>query len=171
VGTLYNFFESKEGLYARVVEHIAHDFMRLLEERVLGQPDTEAAIASLIELRLTYFDEHRGFFRVFLETSPSVRFDPARAMPENCADVYDKYIDAVRAVFAKGVRNGQFDDVDPLYQAFCLEGVINAFVVYRSRRAPEEPLETCIAKMQDAFLGRIRRRAAAKETKGPRSRN
>lgn len=157
VGTIYNFFKGKEELYAQAVEKIAQELTRLLEERVLTQPDPDAAIASLIELRLTYFEEHRGLFRVFYETSPGSRLDLARALPENLKGLYDRYVKTVSDIFARGIRCGQFDDLDPLYLTLCLEGILNAFFSYWSTREPEEDLPTRIEKMKATFLGRIRR--------------
>jgi AcrR family transcriptional regulator len=167
VGTLYNFFKGKEDMYAQVVAKIAHDFMDLLEERALDQPDADTAIAALIKLRLTHFEEHRGFFRVFFETSPASRIDPARALPEGCVGLYDRYIEAVTTIFARGIRGGQFDHFDPLYLTLCLEGIINAFVAYWSRREPEEPLDVRVEKMQNAFLGRLRREPEAEKIGTP----
>lgn len=160
VGTIYNFFKGKEELYAQAVEKIAQGLTRLLEERVLPQPDPDAAIASLIELRLTYFEEHRGLFRVFYETSPGSRLDLARALPDNLKGLYDRYVKTISDIFAHGIRKGQFDDLDPLYLTLCLEGILNAFFSYWSTREPEENLQTRIEKMKATFLGRIRRSQA-----------
>jgi len=160
VGTIYNFFKGKEELYAQAVEKIAQELNRLLEERVLPQPDPDAAIASLIELRLTYFEEHRGLFRVFYETSPGSRLDLARALPDNLKGLYDRYVKTISDIFARGIRKGQFDDLDPLYLTLCLEGILNTFFSYWSTREPEEDLCTRIEKMKAIFLGRIRRSQA-----------
>jgi len=161
VGTLYNFFQGKDDLYAHVVGKIAQDFMEALEARVLSLDDPEQAIAALIELRLTHFDEHRGFFRVFFETSPGGRVDPVRALPPQCVGLYDRYIEAVSKLFGQGVSRRVFTEGDPLYLTLCLEGIINAFVSYWSRREPSEPLETRVRKMKAAFLGRLKLRLPA----------
>jgi len=70
VGTLYNFFKGKEDLYVHVIEKIAQNFTEQFDQQVLSIEDPEQAIASLIELRLTHFEDHRGFFRIFFEASP-----------------------------------------------------------------------------------------------------
>ena len=155
VGTLYNFFKGKEELYTHVVEKIAQEFMDLLDERVLTEADPNSAIASLIELRLTHFEEHRGFFRVFFETSPGSRLAPGKALPDSCKGLHDRYIETISGIFARGIRSGQFDELDPLYLTLCLEGVINAFVSYWSSREPEEDLRTRTEKLKAAFLDRI----------------
>lgn len=163
VGTLYNFFQGKDDLYAQVVGKIAQDFMEVFESQVLSLHDPEQAIAALIELRLTHFDQHRGFFRVFFETSPGSRVDPVRALPPECVGLYDRYVDAVSTLFGQGVSRGVFDRGDPLYLTLCLEGIINAFVSYWSRREPSEPLETRVQKMKAAFLGRLKLRLPAED--------
>lgn len=155
VGTIYNFFKGKEELYTQVAEKIAQDFMDVFEQKVLTKSDPEEAIGALIELRLTHFEDHRGFFRVFFETSPGSRLDPARALPPNCAALYDRYMDAVSGIFERGMKDGLFDEMDPFYLTLCLEGIVNAFVAYWSRSEPSEPLATRVEKMRNAFLGRV----------------
>lgn len=156
IGTIYNFFRGKEGLYAHVVAKIAQDFMDAFESQVLSKEDPVEAIGALIELRLTHFEDHRGFFRVFFETSPGSRLDPVSALPESCVGLYDRYIETVSGLFRRGVEQGRLDRVDPFYLTLCLEGIINAFVVYWSRREPSEPLATRVKKLKEHFIGRLR---------------
>ena len=156
VGTIYNFFKSKEDLYARVIEKLAGDFLAMFEKEVLTKRDPEQAIGALIELRLKHFEEHRGFARVFLETSPASRLDLASGLPPSLDKLYDQYIETVTGIFERGIGNGSFEDLDPLYLTLCLEGIINAFVSYWSRREPSEPLATRVEKMRNAFLARVR---------------
>lgn len=156
VGTLYNFFKGKEEMYVHVVEKIAHEFMGLLEERVLVEPDAYKAVSALIELRLTHMEGHSGFVRVFFDTTPGSQIDPARALPEICAHIYDRYIEIVSDIFRRGVSKGQFAQMDPLYLALCLEGMINALVAYGARKELAEPLRVRIDKMREAFLSRFR---------------
>lgn len=162
VGALYNFFKGKDDLYANVMGKIAQGFMDAFAARVLSLEDPERAIGALIELRLTHFDEHRGFFRVFFGTSPGSRIDPVMALPSQCVGLYDRYIEAVSKLFQRGVSRQVFGEADPLYLTLCLEGIINAFVSYWSRREPTEPLETRVEKMKAAFLGRLKIRLPTK---------
>jgi len=117
VGTLYNFFKGKEDLYVHVIEKIAQNFTEQFEQNVLSIEDPEQAIASLIELRLTHFEDHRGFFRIFFEASPGSRLDPAGALPVNCEGLYGQYMEAVIEIFHRGVSQRVFDESDPLYLA------------------------------------------------------
>lgn len=156
VGTLYNFFGSKEELYAEVVTKTAGDFIESFERVVLSKEDPEEAIGSLIELRLTHFEEHRGFFRVLIDAFRGGRLGPPPGLPVSLTGLYDRYIEMVSGLFERGVKNGSFEKIDPLYLTLCLEGIINAFVMYWSRHEPTEPLAVRLQKMRDGFLGGIR---------------
>ena len=168
VGTVYNFFKGKEDLYIHVIEKIAQNFTEQFEQNVLSIEDPEQAIASLIELRLTHFEDHRGFFRIFFEAAPGSRLDPAGALPVNCAGLYEQYMEAVIEIFRRGVSQRVFDESDPLYLALCLEGVVNAFVAYWSKREPTEPLAVRVEKMKREFLGRIKRRLDDEQQQFPK---
>lgn len=160
IGTLYKFFASKEELYRAVIQRIAQDFMDLFHSQVLTKEDPEQALRALIELRLTHFDQHRGFFRVFFEAAVANRVDPITSLCEQMHHYYEQYVDAVTGLFQKGISQGVFDAVDPLYLTLCLEGVINACVAYWSRSEPKEPLSTRIERMQHEFIERIKIRLA-----------
>lgn len=153
VGTLYNFFKSKEELYVRVFESIGRDFMSLLEERVLAETDVRRAVEALIRLRLELVDRHRGFFLVFVETSPGSRLDPDVGLPPSCVVLYDRYLEAVQGVFARDCARARGEEEgDPLCLTLCLEGVLNAFASYWMRRGLAEPIETRAEKITGAFL-------------------
>ena len=158
VGTLYNFFGGKEELYGEVAAKTARDFMESFERVVLTKEDPEEAIGSLIELRLTHFEEHRGFFRVMLDAFRAGGQGPIPRLPASMETLYDLYIERVSEVFERGVKDGSFGAFDPLYLALCLEGINNAFVMYWSRHEPTEPLAVRVQKMRDGFLGGIRGR-------------
>lgn len=138
VGTIYNFFDSKDHLYAELTLSVSEDFFGVFEDQVVSNTDPLAAIGALVELRLRHFEEHRGFFRIFFDTMPGSRLDPARALPDNCRPLYERYIESLNAIFARGIEAGAFERQDPLYLTLCVDGVINAFIGYWSRQETAE---------------------------------
>jgi AcrR family transcriptional regulator len=157
VGTLYNFFKSKEDLYEQVVVKLTDEFMAVFRERVLAEEDPIEAIGALIELRLRLFEEHRGFARVFFESMAGGHVDPALALPAQLSSLYDEFVTSVTSIFERGICRGAFLDVDPLYLALTLHGVVNAFTAYWAHKEPEEPLAERVAKFKEMFIGRILR--------------
>lgn len=156
VGTIYNFFDGKEDLYARLVAELAGEFLEDFEREVLPREDPVQAIGALIELRLEHFDRHRGFARTFFEASPWSRIDPTPALPPECEEMVERYTSEVRRIFERGIAQGAFDDVDPLFLALSLEGIIQAFVLYFSARKPAEPVKESAEKLKAVLLDRLR---------------
>ena len=156
VGTIYNFFDGKEDLYARLVAKLAEEFFDDFEREVLPLEDPVEAIGALIELRLEHFDRHRGFARAFFEASPWSRIDPTPALPPRCEEMAERYTREVRRIFERGIARGAFDDVDPLFLALSLEGIIQAFALYFSTRKPAEPAKESAAKLKAVLLDRLR---------------
>jgi len=152
VGTLYNFFKSKEEMYVKVLEKITEDFRGEFEVQVVAERDAVAALQNLIRLRLSHFDAHRGFFRVFLENAPGSQMDPVPALPKQVREMYRNYRMAVRKVFERGMRNKVFRQADPLYLTLCLEGITNAAAAYWAQYGTDETLEVRIEKVRDSFF-------------------
>ena len=152
VGTLYNFFKNKEELYIKVLEKITEEFRGDFERTVKGEPDPVRALENLIVLRMTHWDSHRGFFRIFLENAPGSQMDPVPSFPEQVREMYRSYLVEVSRFFERGMGQNVFRQADPLYLTLCLEGITNALAAYWAQHGTEEPLEARIEKVRDAFF-------------------
>lgn len=152
VGSLYNFFKNKEELYIKVLEKITEEFGGEFARTVKGEKDAVRALENLIVLRVTHWDSHRGFFRVFLENAPGSQMDPAPAFPERVREMYRSYLVEVSKVFERGMCQKVFRQADPLYLTLCLEGITNASAAYWAQHGTDEPIEARIEKVRDAFF-------------------
>jgi len=152
VGTLYNFFKSKEEMYGKVLEKITSDFRAEFDAQVAEEKDAVLAIENLIRLRLSHFDAHRGFFRVFLQNAPGSSMDPLPALPAQVREMYLYYRMQLSMVFERGMRQGVFRQADPLYLTLCLEGITNASAAFWAQYGTDEALDVRIEKLRDAFF-------------------
>jgi len=134
VGTIYNFFSSKDMLYEEVVRFIVeschNDFTRL----VLPKKDPLTAINVLIDVRVQQYEQHQGLFHVVLESLPTGHFNPANVLPEDCLRYHENYFESLCDIFARGRAQGLFSDEAPLSLALIFEGVINTFIAYWSKK-------------------------------------
>ena len=150
VGTFYNFFKGKKDLYAQVLDSITREFMAEFTQGVQRRDDPAAALSALIDLRIRVFDQHREFFRLFFEQSAV-----GVTLTQKHLKFREQYRAAVREIFARGVRLGTFDAVDPLYATICLDGMLNAFVRYWSTPEGGEPTAERLNKMKRIVLSRF----------------
>lgn len=153
VGTLYNFFESKDELYAQVLDGIVREFVAEFERDVQPRDNPDDALSALIDLRMRIFDQHREFFRLFFEQSAG-----GVKLTKRHLAFRQQYRAAVSDIFARGIRRGIFDAMDPLYAAICLDGMLSAFARFWSTPDGGEPSSERLKKMKTTVLGRFQRR-------------
>lgn len=136
VGTIYNFFDSKDALYKDVIRSIVErcydDFINVVKTA----PHPVVAIATLMELRVQQYEQHQGLFHVVLESLPSGGFNPSDVLPEDCRHYHESYFQSLCDIFAQGRAQGLFSDEEPLSLALIFEGVINTFIAYWSKKRP-----------------------------------
>jgi len=156
VGTLYNFFKSKEELFDEVIASLGDEAFAVLEKRVFQEADPRAAVEALIEVRLLYPQQHRDFARVFFEVAPSS--PPAAlsgSLPEKCQPLYRRYLESVTEVLSRGITAGVFREEDPLYMALCLEGAFGSIGTHWIQEEWAEPLPERVAKASSILLGMV----------------
>ncbi len=151
VGTFYNFFKSKDDLYAQVLDGIVREFVAEFERDVQQRDDPVDALSALIDLRMRVFDRHREFFRLFFEQSAAGVKLTGRHLK-----LREQYRASVAAIFAQGVKRGLFDKLDPLYAAICLDGMLNAFVRHWSAHEGGNPSPERLKIMKETVLSRFR---------------
>jgi len=155
VGTLYNFFESKEKLFEEVITKMGEEVFGLLQEKVFNEPDPLAAVEALIDVRLAYPQEHRDFCQVFVDAAPAARTSVASALPEGCRDLYRRYLEAVAAVIRRGIAAGTFRDEDPTCLALCIEGAFQTVGLYWVTDSPAGPLAGRVAAVKRILLAML----------------
>ena len=130
VGTIYNFFSSKDSLYKEVISFIikgCHDeFTRV----VLAEKDPLKAITLLIDQRVQQYGRYQGLIYVVLGTLPPGLFNPVHLLPKNHLRYHENYFGSLCEIFARGRAQGLFSDEEPLTLALIFEGVVNTFIAY-----------------------------------------
>ncbi len=155
VGAIYTFFDGKQDLCGKVITKIIEEFLELFRDEVLFEQDAMKAIEALIDLRVRHVQEHGAFFRLFLDSQPGASIEPDGALPLHCRDMYDNYIQEVAAIFKKAISTGLIREIDPVFAALSLEGIVNAFTAYWNREGSSEPVQVRIKYIKENFLRMI----------------
>ena len=155
VGAIYTFFEGKQDLRDKVITKIIEEFLEVFRDEVLFEQDAMKAIEALIDLRVRHVQEHGAFFRLFLESQPGANINLDGALPSHCRELYDNYIQDLTTIFKKAISIGLVREMDPVYAALSLEGIVNAFTAYWNRQGISEPVEARIKYIRENFLRMI----------------
>ncbi len=153
VGTIYNFFKSKDDLYASVIYRIGDEFMEEMERDVLTCKDPSEAIGAVFDLRVKLDARHGDFFRLFFEGGPKGSDEiHAKMRP-----FFEKYVEVLRGLVERGVREGVFNEIDPYFVAFMIHGVSNAMTLYWALRRPGASMAGLVERTKAGFLAHLRR--------------
>ena len=70
IGTIYGFFESKEGLYLAYIEHQIKTFTKELEKRTVEVDDAELKLKVFIEMKFSYYSNKSEALQHSVKNNP-----------------------------------------------------------------------------------------------------
>ena len=157
IGTLYNFFSTKEDLYMTLLEEKFQESRRWIEQRVEKEENCLEKVHAAVEALLSFMDNNREYFTLFVGI---------QAMPDSGAlhkglhkkmmDFYEMHIDFFRGLMRECVKEGVLGDFEPMELAMTLIGMTNEWI-YRWLTGPGDlNLKQQHGKIMDLFLNGAR---------------
>ncbi len=132
-GTLYNYFSSKEDLFAAAFQRLLDDF-RAIAEGVCGQDLTVRACLTEYTMRsVAYYREHYAFCHTAMQEhyrrSVEGGTDTRKAHQENV----DYTIEPLARCLDLGMKSGEVREADPWTYAHIFVGLIDHFYLQLTR--------------------------------------
>ncbi len=151
VGTLYNMFEDKERLYAKVALRIGQAALQRLKP-LADYKDSEQAVQDLIRLLLCNYVNDRLFFQPFcFPAYLRIQPEPERLGNEANA-LYQEYVSLVEGIFDRYRSGLGRPQKSSIKMATYLEGIITAFMGYWSGPVPSDRLTKVARQIKDMLL-------------------
>lgn len=130
MGTIYQFFSSKEELYTTLILEKAEAIMDVLTLATRKPSDPVDKIKTMITEQMKIFEASKGFIRLMAAefdspTSPEETRSRLRAGVES---TYQRFLEANEKIFLEGIRLGVFRNFPPRKMTVALQGIINGFV-------------------------------------------
>jgi len=126
---LYNFFDSKEDLFAKVMERKGRDIVQALQQAVDGLQAPTARLHALADAQLSYWSANRDFYKLLVRTSSPSWWTLKAELDETSNDRFLRAIDIVTHVMRDGRDAGVFVDDDPETMAVVFLGIMQAYLV------------------------------------------
>jgi TetR/AcrR family transcriptional regulator len=130
VGYLYTHFDTKEDLFAELVDARATEMIEEAARRLAAEADPVDRIHAAVAAKLQFFRSHERFFLIFARAVAQDRADGPFCMPEQTRTRYTSYLQRLTEVFEEGIRQGVFINADPTALAICMEGMTNGVIGY-----------------------------------------
>lgn len=161
VGTLYNFFENKEDLYAAIMRQKT-DMMQVRIVECLARKGTAAQrIRAYFQERLDLYWRYPNFFRLFFHQTMSSVSDPRTGFMKDLAERYEVLLKGLEAIFESGIKRGEFRNVPASILTISLEAIIRGYLVRLSLQpAPVRSREQETALYEFFESGAVSRAAA-----------
>ena len=126
VGTLYNYFDSKENVFCTMVERGQNEFDQALGDLDDQGPPLER-IDAIFEAALGYVEKRGAMFALFSQLGVLSENDIQRVGGQLAADGYVRFVERLASALAEAATEGRVrSDVPPKTLALMLTGIGNA---------------------------------------------
>jgi AcrR family transcriptional regulator len=128
-GTVYNYFNSKDGLYRRVLTERLGALMTRLEEVIDSEPDPVVNLRHCVVQTFLFFMKYPNLLLLWRRDelrrlSFNGRNGNHEPVADHIVDVRDQLADMMQGVFREGSRTGVFHSLDPTSTAQAVLGAI-----------------------------------------------
>ncbi|MDD5224554.1 MAG: TetR/AcrR family transcriptional regulator [bacterium] len=130
MGTIYQYFSSKEELYTTLILEKAEAIMDVLTLATRKSSDPVDKIKDMITEQMKIFEESKGFIRLMAAEfdSPTSPEETRSQLRSGVQSTYQRFLEANEKIFLEGIRLGVFRNFPPRKMAVALQGIINGFV-------------------------------------------
>jgi TetR/AcrR family transcriptional regulator len=152
IGTLYNFFKSKEDLYKAIMLEKSEGFYKVLI-KTLEEPDDEIEkLRNYTKAKGELFRADVALVRLYFAGPRGSRFDVS-AVDAQLRERYYRFIKTLTAVFEEGMRRKRFNKIAaPGHLAIALDSLINSLLLLWVEAPERHPYPEDPGTILDIFL-------------------
>ncbi len=137
VGTLYNYFESKELVFASIIERGQTEMDALLDEAARTEDPLER-VRDVVKAGYGFLEERGALFTVFMQIGLRSEADIKRVVGDHAEQGYLRFLSVLEEAMKEAGGQGRIrNDMTPAALAVALAGMSNGFLFawLRSGRA------------------------------------
>ena len=129
VGTLYNFFKSKEELYKSLVKEVADRFHSALTSAIEEEGGEIEKLRNYLRIKGNLFKENLPVIRLYFAETKGVTFSVIAGLEAELREQYNDFLQRLSRLFEGGIEKGIFKRIaDPFYLAVALDSMSNSFL-------------------------------------------
>jgi TetR/AcrR family transcriptional regulator len=151
VGTLYNFFQSKEQLFTELLNDCAEKTYQLLSPILESEKPEDAKLRTFIRAHSSLAEDNIEFIKLYV--SEYGNLIPAhRYIDEQADKVKTTLYVQIEDVIASGIRKKIFRSVEPKITAQALAATLQSFVLDSSRDFEKSKVDEGLVKIEQLFI-------------------
>lgn len=129
-GTVYLYYESKREVYFAALKFGIGQMYSVLNQRLQSASTPEDKLRTLIEVKLTYFDDNRDFFKIYYSELGNICIHPS-AIDNDFKTLYLENAKVIEAILKEGARKKAIRGVRSEQAAFAISEIIRGVVIQR----------------------------------------
>ncbi len=155
VGTIYNFFKSKDELYLNILKFRFDEYIKIVEEVLNSGDGSLRKMRQIISAKIKFFEEHKCFFHLYFHSAIGSEWNIRAEIDNSTEAKYDKYMEKIELIFSESIKKEQMQEIDPANLAIAFEGLTNAFILHWARLKKQSSLSELIPQIEKIFFEQI----------------
>jgi len=152
VGTIYNFFNSKEALYSKIITSRLTEMRQEVLGKTQGIEDVKIRLKTMLHLQSSFIEKNKDFFIIFLRDHNRYPWSLAKDLGEEVSRRYRRYLDTLQVLFREGIQSGVFKAHDPEDLAEAWGGLCNTFFYKWLMEKPDWDLKAKAETIYELFM-------------------
>lgn len=151
VGTLYNFFQSKEQLFTELLNDCAEKIYQILWPILQTQLPENEKIRAFIKAHSKLVEDNIEFIKLYVSEYGTLTTAPVTATEkaeQTKTDLYMKLEDIIKS----GIRKNIFRCVDAKIATMSLSSTLQSFILESSKNFIKAEVEDGLRKIEKLFL-------------------
>lgn len=142
-GTLYTIFDSKDALFAAVVERRLPEIARHLRDAMAEAISPREQIERLVRAFFDFFGARKHLFQIYVHVTGGFLWNVKAELGEQVHNHHVAFLEFLEGAFREGIRAGAFrSTLHPRLAAVALVGILTAAATDWITRTPDESFET-----------------------------
>lgn len=159
VGTLYQFFESKEQLFYTMVTEKLEIFYGEIKKAVAEKKNAIEKIRALVNAHFCFVENNVSFCAILIGRESNSLAEGSNVLRSRMIADYLEHIAFIEAIMSEGVDAKILQGKNPRLMAFALTGMINAYTFSWINAPGTGSLADMNEMLLDIFLGGVKNEA------------
>jgi len=161
-GTIYLYFKDKEALYYSLFEEKIRNLMSLIRKKADESPRIEDKIGNLVRMQLSFCEENRDFFRIFISEKGEFEISAKCKIAKAVSGKFTQYLEYIAGIIKRAQEEGVIRrDFEAKQLARMLIWMMNAAIIpwlKKMEPAGQDSLKSASDQIVDVFLSGTRKR-------------
>jgi AcrR family transcriptional regulator len=156
VGTLYQFFPSKERLYISMLTEKLRMMYTCIRESTVKETDIVKKIEVLVASQFSFVENNAAFCSIFIRGDHLSLSEGSTELRKMLKIDYESHVSFTERVMREGIRAGLLKKMDPRMMAAALTGIANSYTSKWLTAMEGTSLTSYVPFVMDIFLEGVR---------------